>query len=228
MSINLLFSTLGLIGGLLCCCGDVFLDLKGSDNQKLGTSKQLDSNWLKMSEWRFTASILLAFVGVPLSCLGLYSLYNQIVVSNTTLANVMLFFAFLGCTGGFFIHTFLCLQAIITKRIVQNPKDLRIHEEKLGTADNVLEGMYKAIKFPFFFFYLCLMASTVCVQIGIINGALEVPKWMVILNPIPLMIVGIALRKINPKLFCDLPGIIMPSFGLAMQGLIGIIAYGIA
>lgn len=38
------------------------------------------------------------------------------------------------------------------------------------------------------------------------------------------MIVGISLRKINPKCFCDLPGIIMPSFGLAMQGLIGIVA----
>jgi len=31
-------------------------------------------------------------------------------------------------------------------------------------------------------------------------------------------------RKINPKCFCALPGIIIPSFGLAMQGLIGIIA----
>lgn len=224
MNINLLFSILGLFGGLLCCCGDVLLDLKGSDNQKLGTSKQLDSNWLKMSEWRFGTSILLAFVGVPCVGLGLYSLHLQMLDSNKVLAIVMLCFAFLGCTGGFFIHTFLCLQAIIVKRIVQNSKDFRTEEEKLQSADNVLEGMYKAILFPFFFFYLCLMASTVCVQIGILGGALVVPKWMVILNPIPLMIVGISLRKINPKCFCDLPGIIMPSFGLAMQGLIGIIA----
>ena len=41
---------------------------------------------------------------------------------------------------------------------------------------------------------------------------------------LPLMIFGITLRKIHPKWFCDLPGIIRPSFGLAMQGLIGIVA----
>jgi len=37
------------------------------------------------------------------------------------------------------------------------------------------------------------------------------------------MIIGILFRKINSKLFQDLPGIIMPSRGLAMMGLIGIV-----
>jgi len=227
MSSTIFFSICCLIGGLLCCCGDVLLDLKGSDNQHLGTSKQLDSNWLKMSEWRFGASILLAFIGVPSVGLGFYSLYQLMIDSHKVLATTMASFAYLGCIGGFFIHTFLCLQAIITKRIIQNSEDFRTFEEKLQTADNVLEGLYKAILFPFFFFYFCLMASTVCVQIGILGGALSVPEWMALLNPIPFMIVGIFMRKINPKLFCDLPGIIMPSLGLAMQGLIGIIASAI-
>lgn len=224
MNVDLMFSILGLIGGFLCCGGDLFLDLKGSDNQKLGTSKQLDSNWLKMSEWRFGVSILLAMIGVPFTGLGVYSLFNQMTVTKPVLANVTLLLAFLGCCGGFFIHAFLCVQAIIVKRIMQNEKDIRSYEEKLTTADNVLEGMYKAILFPFFLFYFCLMGSTVCVSIGILTNALLVPKWMIILNPIPLMIFGITLRKIHPKWFCDLPGIIMPSFGLAMQGLIGIVA----
>jgi len=37
---NLIFSIAGLIGGLLCCVGDVLFDLKGAGNQKLGTSKE--------------------------------------------------------------------------------------------------------------------------------------------------------------------------------------------
>ena len=36
-------------------------------------------------------------------------------------------------------------------------------------------------------------------------------------------IIGITLRKLNRRVFCDLPGIIMPSMGLAMLGLIGIV-----
>lgn len=47
------FSLLGLIGGLLCATGDILFDLKGPGNQKLGTSKNIDSNWAKMADWRF-------------------------------------------------------------------------------------------------------------------------------------------------------------------------------
>ncbi len=49
------------------------------------------------------------------------------------------------------------------------------------------------------------------------------PKWFVLLNSIVFMIIGMTLRKINPKLFNDLPGIAMSSLGLGMIGLIGIV-----
>mgnify|MGYP004494137187 FL=1 len=41
---NLIFSIMGLVGGILCCIGDLFFDLKGKGNEKLGTSKNIDSN----------------------------------------------------------------------------------------------------------------------------------------------------------------------------------------
>lgn len=63
--------------------------------------------------------------------------------------------------------------------------------------------------------------------IAILIGALNVPKWMAALNSIVFLIIGVTLRKINPKTFQDLPGIIMPSLGLAMVGLIGIVALNI-
>lgn len=44
------FSIMGLVGGLLCCTGDVLFDLKGQGNEKLRTSKNIDSNWSKMAE----------------------------------------------------------------------------------------------------------------------------------------------------------------------------------
>ena len=53
----LVFSISGLIGELLCCVGDVLFDLKGKGNEKLGTSKNIDSNWVKMADWRFGLSM---------------------------------------------------------------------------------------------------------------------------------------------------------------------------
>ena len=72
---KLTFSILGLIGGLLCCVGDILFDLKGPGNEKRGTSGQIDTNWEKMAYWRFDASILCAFVGDVLVGFGIYSLY---------------------------------------------------------------------------------------------------------------------------------------------------------
>lgn len=53
---------------------------------------------------------------------------------------------------------------------------------------------------------------------------LPVPKWMALLNSVVFLLIGWLFRKIDPKRFQDLPGIIMPSLGLAMVGLIGIAA----
>ena len=70
----LVFSVLGMIVGLLCCTGDILFDLKGKRNEKLGTSKNIDSNWIKMADWRFGLSIALALIGDALVGLGFYSI----------------------------------------------------------------------------------------------------------------------------------------------------------
>ena len=90
-------------------------------------------------------------------------------------------------------------------------------------VDDILETVYKQVMIPFFAGYISLLAPTVTVIIAIFNGALDVPKICVILNPLVFLIFGITCRKINPVKFQDLPGIIMPSLGLGMFGLIGML-----
>ena len=70
---------------------------------------------------------------------------------------------------------------------------------------------------------ISLLAPTVTVIIAICNGALDVPKVCVLLNPLVFLIFGLTCRKINAVKFQDLPGIIMPSLGLGMFGLIGML-----
>lgn len=216
---NLIFSIMALVGGLLCCTGDLLFDLKGKGNEKLGTSKNIDSNWSKMAEWRFGASIICAMFGVILIGFGFYAIADMIRGNNIILSNIILITGFIGCIGGLFIHSLLCIQAVIYKRITDNGKT------NFEIADYTLEGFYKAIIFPFMLIYCVLMIADICVAVAVLSGALGAPKWMALLNSIVFLIIGIVFRKINPNKFQDLPGIIMPSLGLAMIGVIGIVAY---
>ena len=215
MDINMIFSILGFVGGLLCCVGDLLFDLKGKGNKKLGTSGNIDSNWIKMPYWRFGTSILFAMVGDILLGLGIFSLANQIKYANSTLAFVMAVCGYVGVIGGFFVHTVLCIQPIIYKKIME--------ENNFNLADKTLEEYYKAILPPFLIAYVFLMVPSICVVIAIIAGYLAVPKWFVLLNPIVFFLIGATLRKLKNNWFYDLPGIIMPSLGLGMLGLIGIV-----
>jgi len=92
------------------------------------------------------------------------------------------------------------------------------HVVKNGT-----QKIYKQSMPTFAVGYISLMIPTVLIIIATLNGALDVPKICVVLNPIVFLIFGVTCRKINPVRFQDLPRIIMPSFGLTMFGLIGIL-----
>ena len=114
--------------------GDMLFDLKGKGNRKLGTSGNIDSNWINMPYWRFRASILVAFLG-----------------------------------------------------------------------------------------YAFMLVAAICVIVAILKGFLDVPKWFVLLNPFVFLLVGVGFRKIKPVWFYDRPGIVMPSLGMGMFGLIAIV-----
>mgnify|MGYP004472981113 FL=1 len=215
---NLIFSSMALIGGLLCCVGDVLFDLKGKGNKKLGTSKNIDSNWSKMAEWRFGLSIIFAMFGVILLGFGFYAIGDMVRENDIILSNWIFVTGFIGCIGGLFVHSLLCIQAVIYKRITDNGK------RNFELADNTLEGFYKTIMFPFFLTYSVLMIADICIAVAVLSGALGVPRWMALLNSIVFLLIGMLFRKINPDKFQDFPGIIMPSLGLAMIGVIGIVA----
>lgn len=88
-----------------------------------------------------------------------------------------------------------------------------------------MEGYYKAILSPFLLLYSILMITDICIIVAVLSGYLGVLKWMALLNSIVFLIISVLFRKINLDKFQDLPGIIMPSLGLAMTGVIGIVAY---
>lgn len=212
---NVILSLLGLAGGILCAIGDILFDLKGKGNEKLGTSGNIDSNWIKMPYWRFGASILVAFAGDALIGFGIYSLVRQMGASHGMLAAVTGVCGYVSVIAGFFVHTVLCIQPIIYKKIMET--------DNFKLADDTLEAYYKAVLPPFLIGYGFILVATICVIAAILTGVLAVPKWCVLLNPFVFLLVGVGLRKLSPDRFYDLPGIIMPSLGMGMFGVIGLI-----
>lgn len=210
MKMELIFSILGLLGGILCAVADILLDFKGRDNKKLGETGLVDSKWIEMNEWRFKASIWLVMIAVPLYSLGMYSLSYQI---GDTLGMILFIVTLVGGMGGFFIHAFLCLMPILYKTIQDKEQGIKL-----------IDTLFVSIKMPFFFLYFVLVLfSTVVVVIAILNGNLNVPTLCVLLNPVVFMIIGVALRFVKYDWFYDLPGIGMASLGLGMFGVIGMV-----
>lgn len=216
MELNLVYSIMGLLGGITCAIGDLLLDLKGKDNVKLNESLFIESNWTKMANERFKISIILGFFGSFMCSFGVYSIARQIFAQNENLAEVLFIVTILLAMTGFFVHTFCCIVPITYKAIMKG--------ENFELANDTIEAIFDAIKILFFVLYaFILLVPTGIIIYCILNGLLSVPNWFVLLNPIVFLIIGVLARKISPKYCYDLPGIVMPSLGIGMFGLIGII-----
>jgi hypothetical protein len=216
--IEVVFGWLGLLGGLLTVTGDMLLDLKGRNNKKLGKHGFIESAWETIAPWRFKASIMLAAAGVPLYFLGITSLAMQ--MTNVGFALAFWITALVGAAGGFFIHALICIFPLLYKKIREN----RSFEE----AEAVLNVGYKAAKIPFFAqFTLLVFGSSGMFIIAVMMGYLSLPIWMIVLTPLCLMVVGLLLRITKRSWFYDLPGIIMPSLGLGLLGLMAVINAGL-
>lgn len=213
---NLIFCSLCVVGGLLCAVGDCFLDLKGKDSKSLGKYGYIESAWSHMAQWRFSVSILLAMVGVPCAMLGFSSIAQQISHGNFGLGIVFYIVGIIGFSGGFFIHTILCLFPIIYQ-IVEKKNGFEFTEHLLNTV-------YDTIRIPFYLMYLCmLLSSSILLSVAVFRGYMTVSPWLLLLTPLPMLVYGGVLRKMKRDWFYDLPGIVMPSLGIAMVGVIGIV-----
>ncbi len=216
MELNLVYSIMGLLGGIVCAIGDMLIDLKGKDNVKLGKSFIIESNWTKMANIRFKISIVLGFFGSFMCSLGLYSLSRQILVQNESLAEILFILTILMAMSGFFIHTFCCIPPIFYKAIIKGA-DFEL-------ANDTIKALFDAVKILFFALYIfIILVPTGIIIYCILSGILHVPTYFVVLNPFVFLIAGLLSRKVCPKYCYDFPGICMPSLGIGMFGLIGIV-----
>lgn len=217
MNADFLLGIIGLCGGVLCAIADILLDLKGKGNEKYGPGGVMDTNWDKMALWRFKASIWMAAIAVPMYLMGIVAMYRQLAQGNVIVANVFGICAVVGSCSTMFIHATLCYLPIISKTLTAE----KVSQETIGKT---VHALYKAFLVPFLVFWLLLVAGLSGIVIyAILTNVLLISWGFVFLTPLSLVIIGIVSRMINRKTFADLPGICMPSIGIAMIGLMAAI-----
>ncbi|RKM61253.1 hypothetical protein D6855_05010 [Butyrivibrio sp. CB08] len=207
---------IGIIGGLLCATADLLLDLKGPKNKKLGKMKILDSEWMNMAHWRFVWSDILAMFAVPMYSCGFIALMMVLGKQNQTLATTLTIVFLCGAMGGFMIHTFLCQQPTIYRKIVAKG------DEEL--AEDVIQSTFRQIYVPFFTLYVMLVIIPALVVIVLlITGVLQAPYWCVLLNPLAFQLIGFMFRATKLDIFIDAPSCCAASLGLAAYGVLALI-----
>lgn len=117
-----------------------------------------------------------------------------------------------------FIHATVCLIPIISKT-------LNKHGVSKDIINIICSKIYNAVKIPLAVMFCSLViATSITLIYAILRNYLNVPLIFVVLNPLVLMLIGWLFRLINKRIFSDLPGIIMPSVGIAMIGLMTVIS----
>lgn len=213
---RLVLAIIGIVGGILCATADLFLDIKGPDNRKLGKMGVIDSAWERMAHFRFVLSGILVMFAVPMYSCGFISLMQ--LDGNYAISAMILRIIFLcGAMGGFMIHIFLCLQPTIYQ-IIMKKNDQELAEE-------VINSIFRQIYVPFFTLYTMLVIiPAIAVMVFIIKGVLPLPLWCVLLNPVVFQIIGFILRATKLKIFIDAPSCCAASLGLAAYGVLALIS----
>jgi len=213
---NTVLAIIGIIGGLLCAMGDLFLDLKGPDNKKLGNLKIKDSKWAEMPHYRFVISTLLGMFAIPMYCCGVIALANVISQFAPTFATVFKVTTIIGAMGGFLIHTFLNLCPTIYQIITK--------EAPFELAEKVINSIFRQIYVPFFGCYsmLVIIPSGMIIY-AILAGVINAPIWCIVLNPVVFQVVGLLFRATKLKCFVDAPSCCAASLGLAAFGALALI-----
>ncbi len=212
-----ILAVIGILGGLLCACADLFLDLKGKDNVKMGKLKVIDSKWLDMPHWRFVVSGIISMFAVPMYSCGFIALMLKLAQTQRNMALMGSIVFLWGAMGGFMIHTFLCLMPTIYQKIMK--------KQSFELAQDVISSVFRQIYVPFFTLYsMLVILPSAFVMVLVVLGTLNVPMWCVVLNPVVFQVVGLLFRMTKLDAFIDAPSCCAASLGLGAFGILALLA----
>lgn len=199
----------GIISGLIASFADVPLVMPNqSENLKLGG---VCSWWGDVTSKRFKVSFWLSFLGQPGGYIVMWLLADMISKENVTLAWVLKAVTLLGCYTGLMSHVVFCLKPLLYQRLCEKMSD--------DESNEVVKAIDPVFNPPMYLAGVVLwLGLAVTVIVAILTGALPVPKWCIVLNPIGSLIVLMPLKKCGVRIIGAL------GFGFVLLSVLLIIA----
>lgn len=199
----------GIISGLIASFADVPLVMPNqSENLKLGG---VCPWWGDVTSKRFKVSFWLSFLGQPGGYIVMWLLADIISNGNVALAGILKVMTLLGCYTGLMSHVVFCLKPLLYQRLCKKMSD--------DESNEVIKAIDLVFNPPMYLAGVVLwLGLAVTVIAAILTGALPVPKWCVVLNPIGSLIVLMPLKK------CGVRIIVALGFGFVLLSVLLIIA----
>ena len=195
MNIYVIIGIIGVISGVLCARADIPLAWSGrrGDNVDIRNFGKVTEWWAEVNEGWFDKSFWLSCIGQPGTYLTMWFLAELIWQNNEGLALALKINTFVGAYTGLYYNG-----SVVTQRIVYRRLAGKLPAEEIQPA---VDAVTKYPKIPSFISAVSLFAgSTVIVIAAILTGALNVPVFMILLNPVTAAAVLIPLRKLGIKL----------------------------
>ncbi len=199
----------GIISGLIASFADVPLVMPNqSENLKLGG---VCPWWGDVTSKRFKVSFWLSFLGQPGGYIVMWLLADMISNGNVALAGILKVMTLLGCYTGLMSHVVFCLKPLLYQRLCKKMSD--------DESNEVIKAIDLVFNPPMYLAGVVLwLGLAVTVIVAILTGALPVPKWCVVLNPIGSLIVLMPLKKCGVRIIGAL------GFGFVLLSVLLIIA----
>ena len=199
----------GIISGLIASFADVPLVMPNqSENLKLGG---VCPWWGDVTSKRFKVSFWLSFLGQPGGYIVMWLLADMISNGNVALAGILKVVTLLGCYTGLMSHVVFCLKPLLYQRLCKKMSD--------DESNEVIKAIDLVFNPPLYLAGVVLwLGLAVTVIVAILTGALPVPKWCVVLNPIGSLIVLMPLKKCGVRIIGAL------GFGFVLLSVLLIIA----
>lgn len=199
----------GIISGLIASFADVpLVMLNQSENLKLGG---VCPWWGDVTSKRFKVSFWLSFLGQPGGYIVMWLLADIISNGNVALAGILKVMTLLGCYTGLMSHVVFCLKPLLYQRLCKKMSD--------DESNEVIKAIDLVFNPPMYLAGVVLwLGLAVTVVVAILTGALPVPKWCIVLNPIGSLIVLMPLKKCGVRIIGAL------GFGFVLLSVLLIIA----
>mgnify|MGYP000781723089 FL=1 len=199
----------GIISGLIASFADVPLVMPNqSENLKLGG---VCPWWGDVTSKRFKVSFWLSFLGQPGGYIVMWLLADMISNGNVALAGILKVMTLLGCYTGLMSHVVFCLKPLLYQRLCKKMSD--------DESNEVIKAIDLVFNPPMYLAGVVLwLGLAVTVIVAILTGALPVPRWCVVLNPIGSLIVLMPLKKCGVRIIGAL------GFGFVLLSVLLIIA----